>query len=136
VYLAGEDVSGDLVPTKLWHMDDPMRHEAFRQVTEAMRLAPGVGLPGRVLKTHKPAWIIDARNDPNFPRARAAHDVGLRAGFAFPVMVGTEVVAVLEFFAPDPVPPDEALLDVMVHVGTQLGRVIERKRASDRSSRA
>ena len=136
VYLAGEDVTGDLVPTKLWHLDDPARHEAFRQVTEATRLPPGVGLPGRVLKTHKPAWMIDARNDPNFPRARAAHDVGLRAGFAFPVMVGTEVVAVLEFFAPDPVPPDEALLDVMIHVGTQLGRVIERKRAGDRSSRA
>ncbi|MBI1723463.1 MAG: GAF domain-containing protein [Gemmatimonadetes bacterium] len=135
VYLAGEDLSGDLVPTKLWHLDDPVRHEVFRRMTEATRLPPGVGLPGRVLATHKPEWVIDVRSDPNFPRARVARDIGLRAGFAFPVMVGTEVAAVLEFFAPEPTPPDEALLDVMSHVGTQLGRVIERRRAGARTSR-
>lgn len=134
VYMAGEDLTGDLVPTKLWHMDDPLRYEVFRRVTETTRLAPGVGLPGRVLATHKPAWIVDVRNDPNFPRAGMAYDIGLRAGFGFPVVVGTEVVAVLEFFATEPAAPDEALLDVMVHVGTQLGRVIERKRAGARPS--
>jgi PAS domain S-box-containing protein len=41
-----------------------------------------------------------------------------------------EVVAVLEFFSPDPMEPDESLLEVMAHVGTQLGRVVERQRAA------
>ena len=30
------------------------------------------------------------------PRARAAVDIGVRAGFAFPLLLGSEVVAVLE----------------------------------------
>jgi GAF domain-containing protein len=56
-------------------------------------------------------------------------DIGVCAGFAFPVLVGAEVAAVLEFFATEAREPDPALLDVMAHVGAQLGRVIERARA-------
>ena len=45
------------------------------------------------------------------------------------MLIGHEVVAVLEFFASEALEPDEPLLDVMAHIGTQLGRVVERKRA-------
>ncbi|MCH7567362.1 MAG: GAF domain-containing protein, partial [Nitrospirae bacterium] len=131
VYLPAEDSSGELAPTTLWHLEEPDRFETFRKVTEATRFAPGVGLPGRVLARRKPAWIIDVTQDPNFPRAKLAKDIGVRAGFGFPVLVGTEVVAVLEFFSREAVEPDEALLEVMAHIGTQLGRVIERKRAEE-----
>jgi diguanylate cyclase (GGDEF)-like protein len=88
-----------------------------------------VGLPGRVLATGAVAWIADVSNDPNFPRAAAAADSGLKAAFAFPVLISEEVVAVLEFFAPQAAEPDGQLLDLMAHIGTQLGRVIERDRA-------
>ena len=55
-----------------------------------------------------------------------AQAVGLQAGFAFPVLAGTEVAAVLEFFSTEPLAPDEDLLEVMGAVGTQLGRAVER----------
>ena len=42
------------------------------------------------------------------------------------MLVGREVVAVLEFFADRSAEPDPALLEVMAHVGAQLGRVVER----------
>ena len=45
------------------------------------------------------------------------------------MLVGHEAVAVLEFFASNAVEPDGRLLDFMAHVGTQLGRVVERERA-------
>ena len=131
-----KDSSGDLVPTALWHFDKPQRFETFREVSEAIRLKPEIGLPGRVLATRKPAWITDVTKDPNFPRAKAAAEIGVRAGFAFPVSIGPEIVAVMEFFSEVPVEPDEGLLGVMVHVGSQLGRVIERKRAEDSLARA
>ena len=60
-----------------------------------------------------------------------ASDLGIRAGFGFPVLVGAEVVGVLEFFSPRATEPDERLLDVMADIGTQLGRVVERKRAEE-----
>ena len=91
----------------------------------------GIGLPGRVLESGKPAWITDVMRDPNFPRAKMANDLGIRAGFAFPVLVGAQVVGVLEFFSPGASEPDERLLEVMADIGTQLGRVVERKRAEE-----
>jgi signal transduction histidine kinase len=126
-----KDSAGRLVPTSLWHLDNPERYETFRKVSEATTFAVGTGLPGRVLEERKPAWIVDVTKDPNFPRSKAAQDTGLRAAFAFPVLVGEEVAAVLEFFSVEPAEPDDAVLTIMAHVGGQLGRVIERGRAED-----
>ena len=129
VYALAEDGTDELVPRSVWHLDDPERFATFRAVTETMHFASGVGLPGRVLASGRPTWIIDVTKDPNFPRATAATDIGIKASFGFPVLIGHEVVAVLEFFASEALEPDEPLLDVMAHIGTQLGRVVERKRA-------
>jgi PAS domain S-box-containing protein len=128
-YAVDEQGSGELVPTRLWRLDDPEHFAVFRQVTEATRFAPGVGLPGRVLVRGEPVWIIDVTKDSNFPRAKMATDLGVKGAFAFPVLVGREVAAVLEFFAQEAIEPDGHILDIMAQVGTLLGRVIERKRA-------
>ncbi len=129
VYLRGEDGSGDLISTTIWHLDDADRFEALRRVTEATPFDSGIGLPGRVLATGRPAWIMDVNRDPNFPRAKLADDLGVKAGFAFPILIGREVTAVLEFFAQDTVEPNTSLLETVVHLGMTLGRVVERKRA-------
>ena len=76
---------------------------------------------------------MDRRCDqrPEFSEGEGSGSIGVRAGFAFPVSIGTEVVAVMEFFSEVPVEPDEFLLEVMADIGKQLGRVIERKRAEE-----
>jgi len=129
-YFLAEDSIDELAPATLWHLEDPKRFVLFQQVTEVSRFAPGVGLVGQVLNRGVPIWMADVSADPRFIRARPAQEIGLRSGFAFPVLVGTEVVAVLEFFTTEVVEPDAPLLEVMAHVGTQLGRVIERVRAA------
>ncbi len=131
VYLLDEP-TGELAPSGLWHLDHPERYQTFRQITEATRFLPGIGLPGRVLSSGKPAWIMDVNKDDNFPRAKHAKDIGVKAGFAFPVLAGREVVGVLEFFAPEALEPNERLLETMADIGTLLGRVIERRRAEDK----
>jgi signal transduction histidine kinase/DNA-binding response OmpR family regulator len=131
-YMLADERSGELVTSLVWHLDDTERFEAFRRVTEAMRLAPGIGLPGRVLESGRPAWITDVTKDRNFPRAKAAAELDIKGAFAFPVLVGTDVVAVLEFFSDRALEPREALLDVAAQIGTQLGRVVERKRSEER----
>ena len=87
----------------------------------------GVGLPGRVLETGEPAWIVDVTKDANFPRAQLARDIKVRAGFAFPLLVGEVVVAVLELFSREAAEPDPEILDIMRYVGVQVGRIIERE---------
>jgi signal transduction histidine kinase len=78
---------------------------------------------------------VDVTQDNNFPRASAAADVGVRAAFGFPALVGEEVVCVLEFFSPAVAEPDESLLNLVRHVGIQLGRVVERTRARSQLTR-
>ena len=130
-YLLAADGSGALTPTTLWHFGGPPeRFKNFRAVTEATRFERGVGLPGRVLDSGKPAWITDVASDPNFPRARMADDIGIHAGFGCPILSGRDVVGVLEFFSTETAAPDAALLDLMGNVGTQLGRALERERAA------
>lgn len=131
VYILSEADGRRLEPTMLWHIDNKERFKAFCEVSQTLCFERGVGLPGRVLECGQPLWIIDVTKDPNFPRAKAATDIGVRAAFGFPVSIGKEVVAVLEFFSDVPIEPNEALLEVMANVGTQLGRVIERMRAEE-----
>jgi PAS domain S-box-containing protein len=129
VYLVSESSPDLLLPADVWHLDDASRYGTFREVTMAQPLARGAGLPGRVLESGGPVWIIDVLKEAKFPRAKPATDIGVRAGFGFPILVGKEVAGVLEFFAPEAREPDDALLRVMSQIGTQLGRVIERRRA-------
>jgi hypothetical protein len=51
---------------------------------------------------------------------------GMRAGFAFPVVAGSDVAAVLEFFADTAQAPDAFFLHLMAQIGMVLGRVVER----------
>lgn len=126
-YMVNFDAGGVAVSTGLWHLDDEERFATFRSVTEGRSWgASKAGLVRRVLVNGKPAWIIDVTKDPGFVRAKSAKEIGVRAGFAFPVLAGSEVHAVLEFFSDKPAEPDEAVLELMAQVGTQLGRVMER----------
>jgi len=130
VYLYDE-ARDALVPTDIWHFDDPDAFATFRRVTEKISVPSGLGLTGRVHLTGKPAWIYDMQVEPGQPRALSGVGIGVRGAFGFPVAIGPEVVAVLEFFTPDPAEPDDELLELMGNVGTQLGRVVERMRAQE-----
>jgi diguanylate cyclase (GGDEF)-like protein/PAS domain S-box-containing protein len=126
--------SRDLVSTGIWHIEHPERFETFRRVSESTRFTSGIGLPGRVLSSGEPVWIVDVSTDTNFPRARLSEDIGIRSGFAFPIKIGEEVAGVLEFFSGASIEPDLDGLDIMSQIGTQLGRVIERKQAEEQLS--
>ncbi len=131
VYLPDEEQDGRLVPSDIWYLKDPKKYKAFLKVTKETTFAEGIGLPGRVLATGEPAWIKDLVKDKNFLRIGVAKDIGVRSGFAFPVKVGAEVVAVLEFFAEQQTEPDEKLLEIISHVGTEVGRALERNEAME-----
>ncbi len=125
------DNGPELIPTASWY-GDADRFNAFKDVTQTTKLNSGIGLPGRVLSTGMPLWITDVSRDQNFPRIAAARRAGIVAGFALPVLVDKEVVAVLEFFSDQRVEPKPFFLQLMEEIGIQLGRVVERKRVEER----
>ena len=116
-----------LVPSKVWFVEDRKKYENLIAITESTPMHIGVGLPGRVMASNEPAWIQDVTKDANFPRAKLASEIGVRAGFAFPVITEGKTVAVLEFFSNLAVEPNQKLLGTMQTIGIQIGRVVERE---------
>ena len=136
LYIMATDSSGELAPSKVWHLANLEAFDVFRSVTEQTRFAPGVGLPGRVLSSGEPAWIPDVQEDENFPRAKLARDIGVHGAFAFPVKVGSDTIGVLEFFTNSVATQDDAILRIMRLIGTQIGRILERTLAETRLEEA
>ncbi len=119
--------------TPVWHDASEGRFDALRSLSETIAFSQDVGLPGQVVRTALPAWAnAGAANAEDYPRLPLLVQLGLASLFAFPVVIGNEVVAVLEFFSRELQTPDESMLRLMAQVGTQLGRVIERRRAQER----
>ena len=113
-----------------WHMSSAQVKE-FDQRTHSRTFPLGVGLPGRVWQQAQPAWIEDVAHDANFPRASIAAKEGLHAAFGFPILLGAEVLGVLEFFSHEIQQPDRRLLAMMSAIGSQIGQFIERKEAEE-----
>src|SRR5215470_10602539 len=113
-----------------WHGPSEQVDE-FDRVTHSQTFSPGVGLPGRVWSQARPAWIEDVTCDSNFPRAVIAAQEDLHAAFGFPILLGAEILGVLEFFSRQIQKPDSKLLEMMSAIGSQIGQFIERKEAED-----
>jgi PAS domain S-box-containing protein len=120
---------GCLRCVRTWHAGE--RASEFEALSAELVLAPGEGLPGRVLLSGRPAWIVDAPADANFPRAQAAGRSGLHAGFGFPLRSPRGVVGVMEFFADELREPDDRLLATMATLGSQVGQFVAGRRAAE-----
>ena len=131
--LVNDSASCTFDSTTVWHDESGGRYDALRALTESFVFSRSTGLSGKVCESNAPAWVNVGRPDTDaYPLLVEAERVGLCSVFAFPVMIGTDVVAVLEFFSMRHQTPDETLWRLMVQIGLQLGRVAERKRLKDR----
>ncbi len=122
-----------LVTSNIWHGDA----EAFallREVTAKTTFGLGQGMPGRIWRQRGPYWLADDGGESQtdeFPRATVLRSQGIRAIFGFPIIIGGEVAAILEFFSLDAARPDPELLLTVRTIGEQVGRVLERRRVQD-----
>jgi len=124
-------VDGDgekLTCVEAW-ADDGTHAGDFLERTRASSFSQGQGLPGRVWKSGRAAWLPDVRMDDNFPRLDAAVGAGFHAAFCFPILSSRGVLGAMEFFAGEPRAPDRHVLDTMDRLGVQLGEYVERRRA-------
>jgi signal transduction histidine kinase/CheY-like chemotaxis protein len=119
-YLIDQQKTPGVVPTTIWHVekDDPLAH--LRDAAESGRFRRQAGVVSEALRTGQPAWRLDAQTD---------DALAVKLEFALPVLVGSEVVAVLRFMSRAAQPPDDPLVDTSQLIGTELGRVFERQRA-------
>src|SRR6476646_8799719 len=126
-------VDGEAEPLRcveLWH-NASIEVPEFERVSREFAFVPGLGLPGRVWYSLQPDYIPDVVPDENFPRAPIAEREGLHAAFGFPILLGGEVLGVVEFFSREIGQPDQELLNMLATIGSQIGQFIERKRAEE-----
>ncbi len=126
-----DDVSSEMISTHIWHLDDPQKYARFKEISEELKYEAGVGLPGSVLANSVPEWIPDILKYSGFRRKALAQESGLVSAAAIPVMAGKSVVGILEFYNDQTIEPDQAFMEIMAHIGTQLGRVVERKHSEE-----
>jgi PAS domain S-box-containing protein len=122
--------AGVLRCVELWHKPSVQVPE-FEATSREITFMPGIGLPGRVWFSREPAYIPDVVRDSSFLHAPIAAREVLHAAFGFPILLGGDVLGVMEFFSHEIRQPDQDLLDMMATIGSQIGQFIERKRAED-----
>ena len=132
------DTGDCMEPTAIWYTGGPDRFHEFRAACEATSLRAGEGAAGRVLQTAQVACIADMTSARSFPAAVASAGgaVGITTAAAFPILVGRDVVAALEFFGSGERRVSDSLRDIMHGVCAQLGRVAERSRAQSALARS
>jgi Amt family ammonium transporter len=164
--LVSRDVPEQLVSTGIWRVTDEGRFGAFSSATQTACSRAESGLPAVALQTRRPVFVSsddplgsragsvtltlfplgpasDRAPEPlvvplEEAGARSADWValGLRSGLAVPVMAGSTVVGVLEFFTDEALQADTELVELLLSVGTQVGRVVERQRSEEARLRA
>lgn len=129
-WLPGSD-GKHLVCGPVWFGDGEGLAE-FVDVSRSFTFLPGIGLPGRVWSSKQPIWIKDVTLDDNFPRASHARKAGLKAAMGFPIFINDEIVAVVDFSTSEGREKDERLVKLVSAVTSQLGSVLQRKKAEGR----
>jgi PAS domain S-box-containing protein len=113
-----------------WHRPD-VEFPQFEAMSRELAYPPGLGLPGQVWASGQPTWVPELVEESSFPRAPVAAKEGIRAGFGLPILLGGQVLGVIEFCSREVRSRDEDLLRVMATVGSQIGTFLERQRAED-----
>lgn len=111
----------------------------FRRISKALTFPPANGLPGRVWLSGQPEWMQDVSSEPDtrFLRAKVAQEVGFKAGLGVPMInhssqtKSPEMLAVLVFFMFTSCEEDTRLVELVSTVATQLGSLMQRKRAEE-----
>ena len=127
--------AGVLRCVEVWH--NPSKEvPKFESASRERTFLAGVGLPGKVWLSRKPRYISDLVREANFQRTPVAAPERLHEAFGFPILLGGEVLGVIEFFSREIRQPDQELLEMLATIGSQIGQFIERKRAEEALLRA
>lgn len=103
----------------------------FREFCESYKFEMYSGMPGRVWNIKLALWEKDISKNAESPRKEIAIKTGVKAQFCFPVKVGDEVIAILEFFMSEQKEEDKHLISLVSGVAYELSGFIWKKKAEE-----
>jgi diguanylate cyclase (GGDEF)-like protein/PAS domain S-box-containing protein len=126
--------AGVLRSYECWGVNSPEIQEFMAENSKrTLQLEPGSdqGLVRRTYSTGKPVWIADLSRAEGFRRAALVAKADLHGAFSFPLLLGDEVLGVMEFFHRDVREPDDMLISAAQSIGSQIGQYWVRKQAEE-----
>ena len=107
--------------------------EGLIQQSMGLQMAPGESLPGRAWKEGRLVWASDLSTLPASPRVDEAIRSKMMSGWAAPVQVGNQVLAVLEFYCHMRLREDRETTAAMETVAGSLAQMLARTRERERA---
>jgi PAS domain S-box-containing protein len=117
-----------------WHLPST-DFSTFNSTGETTRFLPGVGIPGRIWVTKAPLWLDHIPQSERYPRTKTARSSGLKTAFGFPLLLGTEIVGVIDFFGCKLARHEPELVEMMVSIGSQIAQFIAKNNAREQVQR-
>ncbi len=113
--------------------------EEFRKVTLQSTFECGVGLSGRAWKSRDLVFVADLGDMTDCVRAPVARRAGVQSGVCFPIIIGSEVVGTMDFFAMWTLEPLADRMDSLRSVGRLLSdamsRIMQTQAVEERSAK-
>jgi PAS domain S-box-containing protein len=113
-----------------WYRLDPLFDE-FDSKVEGYSFKSGEGLTGLTAREKKSIWIENLETDQRFMYREDAIDADLHSAVSVPVVVSTEVIAILILFSREPLDSDEGLIKLLTAVGHDIGVKLEKRKQQD-----
>ncbi len=111
------------------------RTETLIQESMGLKLTSGDELPGRAWQEGRPVWVADLASLPASPHTRTAQRHGMVSGCAVPVRVGSNVLAVLEFYCHFCLRENREAMAGVETVAASLGQMLARSHERDRAEK-
>ncbi len=106
---------------------------AFDEYSQNIHIPIGEGVVGHVWSSQTPVWFSNVTGDTTFLRQEMMSQVGIRSGVGFPVMVNSEIIAVILFLTTQSRPDDQHFVQLISTVVAHLGTYIVRKQAEEQN---
>lgn len=116
--------------------DSSAELRSFIEASLKVSFKAGEGLPGRVRQAGRAIWINQLSADPGFLQRKPAARAGLQSAMAFPIQNAGRFFGVMEFFSRGPQVSDQALLNMLTAIGSEIGQFIQRHHAEEELRRA
>ncbi len=109
------------------------RADAVIRQSMGQTLVSGSELPGRAWKDGRAVWVADLASLSPTPRLQAALEHEMSSGWAVPVRVGNNVLAVLEFYCQLPLREDREAMAAVETAAASLGQMLARSQERGRA---
>lgn len=107
--------------------------EGLIQESMGIAIRSGDELPGRCWQERRPIWIADLAASQPDSRVQSAVRKEMVSGWAVPVRVGSQILAVLEFYCHSALREDREALATVETVAASLGQVLARSQEHGRA---